>query len=138
MSARIRSKPTTACRVASDKRDCLIANLEECLAIANTAIETNIPLSDLDAWLTLAFRVKGAGVRSLPVTNSVINTVHPDFRRVHLLVQAALRPPAPSEARPSPAPSGQPSATRSTPPRVTASATPTVRSDRPVDVEQVC
>jgi hypothetical protein len=71
-------------------------------AAAKSNITTGIPLADLGAWVTLTQRVKGAQVRSLPFTSSVIDTVNPDFPTIHQLVLDALNPP--SSASPSPTP----------------------------------
>jgi len=62
-------------------------------AIARAAqqnIRTDIALDDLDAWVELAQRVRGASVTSLPFTPDVINTADPDFAKVHALVRRAL------------------------------------------------
>ena len=62
-------------------------------AIARAAqqnIRTDIALDDLDAWVELAQRVRGASVTSLPFTPDVIDTANPDFAKVHALVRRAL------------------------------------------------
>jgi polyisoprenyl-teichoic acid--peptidoglycan teichoic acid transferase len=72
--------------------------------------QTSIPLRDIDAWVTLALRVKKSHVRSLALTDQVINTAHPDFERLHQLVQDALTPPAAAPgAVPTPSCSASPS-----------------------------
>jgi len=84
-------------------------------AIARSAqrnIQTDIGLAQLQAWVQLGQRVQHAAVRSLPFTDQVIDTVHPDFNRVHALVQQALESPATTVAR------------RSTPPTAAATASP--------------
>ena len=101
-------------------------------------LTTSIPLTDLDAWVTLAQRVKHTPVRSLAFTDQVINTAHPDVARMHELVQQALVPPAARPATspaasPAPSPGGSPSAT---PP---ASSSPAASSpDRAQDLTAVC
>ena len=55
---------------------------------------TSIPLSDVDAWVTLAPRVKRGKIPSLAFTDSVINTASPDVQKMHDLVTAAINPPA--------------------------------------------
>jgi polyisoprenyl-teichoic acid--peptidoglycan teichoic acid transferase len=67
-------------------------------------MSTSVPLDDLGSWVTLALRIKNAHIRSLPFTDSVINTVNPDFEKIHALVQQALEPPA-AKSTPSPSPS---------------------------------
>jgi LCP family protein required for cell wall assembly len=102
-------------------------------AIARAAqqnIRTDIALDDLDAWVELARRVQGASVTSLPFTEDVIDTVNPDFSKVHRLVRQTL-------AAASPSPSGSSSAAtpskRSRPSSTGASAT--TAGD---DVRSVC
>jgi LCP family protein required for cell wall assembly len=115
-------------------------NLPAILRAARENIQTDIALSQLDAWVQLAQRIKGSTLRSLPFTNDVINTANPDFDRVHRLVQQALEPPA------TPTPSTSPSAT-STAPRSTPSSRPspspstsrsTPSAAQPADVRAVC
>jgi LCP family protein required for cell wall assembly len=81
-------------------------------AIARAAqrnIRTDIALDDLDAWVELARRVQAATVTSLPFTADVIDTVNPDFPKVHRLVRRALAEP-PSSPPGSPSSSPEPSA----------------------------
>jgi LCP family protein required for cell wall assembly len=106
---------------------------------AKRNIATDIPLPDLQAWVELTMRVKGASVRSLPFTSSVINTGAPDYPLIHRLVNKALR--ANSQAAVGPTPSPDPTATAGTgkkkrSPQATPSATanPNVAQD----VKQVC
>lgn len=62
-------------------------------------VDTSIESKDIDAWVTLALRVKNAKVTSLAFTDAVINTVRPDYDKMHQLVKAAINPPpAPSTA----------------------------------------
>jgi LCP family protein required for cell wall assembly len=106
---------------------------------ARENVRTDIPLADVDAWVTLALRVKDASVRSLPFTSAVLNTANPRFSVVHALVRQALRPPdrGAASGTPSAAPTGRdrgkardrsPSAGRS----------PAEPADRAVEVRQVC
>jgi LCP family protein required for cell wall assembly len=77
-------------------------------------LSTGIAPSQIDAWVELSQRVKGASVTSLPFTNKVISTVNPDIPAVHELVKKALatsvRPKSAASARPSSSasPSGKP------------------------------
>jgi hypothetical protein len=48
------------------------------------------PLSGLEDWVTLLRRVQGAQVRSLVVTDAVIDPARPDLARVRALVAAAI------------------------------------------------
>ena len=74
-------------------------------------LSTGISTSDLQAWVTLSERVKGAKVTSLPFTNQVINTVNPDYAQVHALVDKAIKASdKTTKATPSTTPSPNPSA----------------------------
>jgi len=62
-------------------------------AIARAAqqnIQTDIALDDLDAWVELAQRVRGASVTSLAFTGDLVDTADPDFVKMHTLVREAL------------------------------------------------
>src|SRR3954447_8425796 len=66
-------------------------------------ISTSVNLHDLGSWVTLAQRIKKGHIRSLPFTNSVISTGHPDFEKIRQLVEKALEPPSRSSStKPSP------------------------------------
>jgi hypothetical protein len=81
--------------------------------------------------VTLALRVKAAHVRSLPLTDAVINTVDPDIAKIHRLVRRALHPAdtAPSTPTPSTTAGGSPTPKPSPSPE---------QGGQPVDVNQVC
>src|SRR3954447_993001 len=106
-------------------------NFDKIARAAKDNLSTDISLQDLDAWVTLALRVKQARVRSLTFTDDVIDTAHPDFAAVHSLVRKALR--APSAQQP-PAPTPAPLPTRSSAPRPTGTPVPS----QVLDVDQVC
>jgi LCP family protein required for cell wall assembly len=72
-------------------------------------LQTSIPLKELDAWVTLAVRVKKAKVLSLAFTNKVIDTSNPDIGKMRQLVQDAINPPPPKSATPSPSATKAPS-----------------------------
>jgi polyisoprenyl-teichoic acid--peptidoglycan teichoic acid transferase len=111
-------------------------NLPAILRAAKRNIQTDIALSQLDAWVQLTERVKTASMRSLPFIDGVINTADPNFTRVHQLVQRALQPtatPSPSATADVPATTPSPSRARSATPSPTSSA-----STRPADVRAVC
>jgi anionic cell wall polymer biosynthesis LytR-Cps2A-Psr (LCP) family protein len=104
-------------------------------------LQTSIPLQDLNAWVTLAERVKSSHLRSLAFTDQVINTARPDFDRMHALVRQALvapaNPPSSSASASRPGASGSPSASPSASRSATsARSTPTPPSAQ--DVSQVC
>jgi LCP family protein required for cell wall assembly len=104
-------------------------NFDKIARAAKENISTDISLRDLDAWVTLALRVKKARVESLAFTDEVIDTAHPDFRTIHSLVRKALEE---SSAKPTPTPSAASSGSR-TP----KSMVPTAHRYA-VDVDQVC
>ncbi len=56
-------------------------------------LQTSIPLKDVQAWVTLALRVKKGKVNSLAFTNQVIDTANPNVAKMHQLVQKAINPP---------------------------------------------
>lgn len=62
---------------------------------------TSIQLQDVDAWVTLALRVKKGKITSLAFTNTVINTGNPDVDKMRTLVKKAINPP-PTAATASP------------------------------------
>jgi LCP family protein required for cell wall assembly len=73
---------------------------------AKNNISTGIPQRDLEAWVELSQKVKGASVRSLPFTDEVIsNRANPDFDQIHRLVSKALRPVVTATPTPSIGPS---------------------------------
>jgi LmbE family N-acetylglucosaminyl deacetylase len=94
---------------------------------------TSIPLKDVDAWVALALRVKEAKIASLPFTDTVINTVHPDVDTMHALVKAAINPaPQPGTATTTPTPPT--SRTKKT----TTGSTPTTAATQATDLNTVC
>jgi LCP family protein required for cell wall assembly len=111
-------------------------NFDKIAGAAKDNISTDISVQDLNAWVTLALRIKQAHVRSLPLTDSVINTVDPDIPKIHRLVRRALQTPdttaptATAEPTPSATPSG------SSKPKPSPSATE--QGGQAVDVNQVC
>lgn len=104
---------------------------------AERNIQTDVRASELDAFVELALRVKGASLRSLPFTNEVINTGNPDYDAIHELVQTAIEPPPAPTAPPTAPPTGEPAPE---PPAGEPTAPPTEEPapDEAVDVEQVC
>lgn len=96
-------------------------------ALADTLednVRVDIPEQDLDAWAELVLRIQdGGSIKSLPLTNEVIDVVDPDYMKIHQMVADAINPPEPtsepSTATPStpstPTPSGTPSSSESTP-----------------------
>jgi LCP family protein required for cell wall assembly len=108
-------------------------------------LSTGISTSDLSAWVDLSLRVQGAKVTSLPFTNKVINTVHPDIPAIHRLVSATIRdsnksgttPTATATASPTPTPSVTPT-TKTTKGTKKKPKKPKVDATKAQDVSQVC
>jgi anionic cell wall polymer biosynthesis LytR-Cps2A-Psr (LCP) family protein len=97
---------------------------------AKNNIVTGIKLSDLQAWVELSQRIKGASVKSLPFTDTVINVVHPDFDKIRRLVARAI------------ATSAKPKSTATPNPGASAAGTPVKKKPLSVntaqDVKDVC
>jgi LCP family protein required for cell wall assembly len=70
----------------------LLASYPRLAKVLKDNLQTDVPRSDLSAWVTLIERVQKGGIVSLPFTNDVINTVHPDFGKIRTYVQDALAP----------------------------------------------
>ncbi len=120
-------------RQADPKR--VAFNFDKIAAAAKSNISTDIPLSELDAWVTLTLRVKKGDVRSLPFTDRVINTVHPDYDKIRALVATALDPAAaeaPSTTSPTPKPTRSPSS------KGRGTSTTGTESTTAQDVDAVC
>ena len=104
-------------------------------ALARTAkqnISTDIPTSQLEAWVTLTERVKKAQVRSLPFTDRVIHTWNPDFARIQQLVRDNLDP------RPAATPATGASTAPTPRKKASAPATPSADAGQAQDVKSVC
>jgi len=106
----------------------------EIMATAKDNVITDIPLNDIPAWVTLTEKVKNAKVKSLPFTDAVISTSHPDFDRIRELVQNAINGPE--------APTGSATPGAATPTAKagsgTSAGTPTKSASQAQDVNQVC
>ena len=112
-------------------------------AIARAAqrnIRTDIALGDLDAWVELARRVQAASVTSLPFTDDVVDTVNPDFPKLHRLVRRTLAAASGSTPGSSSGPSSGSSGSSSGAPGGTHSRTPSAGVSRTpaADVRSVC
>jgi LCP family protein required for cell wall assembly len=94
-------------------------------------LSMSIRLDDLGAWVTLAERVQKGSVRSLPFVEGVISTVHPDFDKIHAMVQQALQQPVstPSATKKKRHTTGSPGSTP-------APTTPS--TGQAVDVKEAC
>jgi anionic cell wall polymer biosynthesis LytR-Cps2A-Psr (LCP) family protein len=95
----------------------LLASYPRLAQVLKDNLQTDVPRSDLAAWVTLVERVQRGGIVSLPFTNDVISTVHPDFAAIRQYVAESLNPPA-KAATPAPSPTTTHKAT-TTKPKVT-------------------
>ncbi|MEO7071123.1 MAG: LytR family transcriptional regulator, partial [Nostocoides sp.] len=71
-------------------------------------------------WVELIQRIQKGTIKSLPVTNTVVNVAHPDFAKIRDLVQAAIHP----QPTPTTSPSTTPSPTKTTTPGSTTTTPP--------------
>lgn len=71
----------------------LLQKYPKLASVAKHSISTDVRQQDLEAWVDLVQRIQNGSIRSLPLTNQVISTVHPDFNSIHALVQDALTSP---------------------------------------------
>jgi LCP family protein required for cell wall assembly len=98
----------------------LLANYGELAKALKDNVSVSIPQDDLPAWADLVTRVQKGTIRSLPLTNKVIDVGRPDFDKIHALVRQVISPaPKPS----TPTTSSSPTSRTSTP--STPSSTPT-------------
>jgi LCP family protein required for cell wall assembly len=92
----------------------LALNFPKLARAAKNNMQTDIPQNELQAWVELATRIKGAKVRSLPFDNKVVTSrSDPDYPAIQEMVQNALKPAEKKEK--STTPSTDPSASASTP-----------------------
>jgi LCP family protein required for cell wall assembly len=116
----------------------LALNFSDIAKTLKKNLATGIATSQIDAWVELSQRVKGATVTSLPFTNKVIDTVDPDIPAIHKLVQKAItastEPAATAEPSASPGASPSPSTSPTPKPEKTKEANP----DKAQDLSAVC
>jgi LCP family protein required for cell wall assembly len=107
--------------------------------------QTDIPLNELSAWVTLGMKVKGARVSSFPITPEVYGKyTSPDYNKIHQLVRANLdasvKPKVKASTAPSPSVSSAPTST-STKKKSTSKSPTTSSPSNPLqaqDVKDVC
>jgi LCP family protein required for cell wall assembly len=104
-------------------------------------VSIDIPQSELPAWAELVGTVQDTGsIRSLPITNKVVNVGRPDFGKIRSLVRSAIeteptRTPTPTRSA-TPVPSR--STTSPEPTRPTPSASPSETTDEVQDIAATC
>ncbi|NHA68868.1 LCP family protein [Phycicoccus flavus] len=97
-------------------------------------LSVDIPTDQLPAWVELVDRIQSGGsIRSLPLTDQVVDPGNPSYRKIHRLVRAALRPPAASSPRPDSTASPAPSRTKRP-----ATASPRPDSARGLSLSATC
>jgi LCP family protein required for cell wall assembly len=117
----------------------LALNFPKLARAAKDNMATDIPQNELEAWVELATRIKGAKVRSLPFDNKVVvSRSDPDYPAIQELVQDALKTPEKKE-KAATTPSTEPSSSASTP-ATEKSKKPTEPVDptKAQDVKEVC
>jgi LCP family protein required for cell wall assembly len=116
----------------------LLASYPKLAQVLKDNLQTDVPQSDLSAWVTLVQRVQKGGIVSLPFTNDVINTVNPDFDRIRALVQESLQPPNAATASPSASPSTRPSAQPSKTSRPSSGSAKTPKKVQAESISTTC
>jgi LCP family protein required for cell wall assembly len=100
---------------------------------AKENLSIGIKQEDLQAWVDLTQRIKGASVRSLPFTDQVVaDRSNPDFELIHKLVNKALKP----IVKPTPAPT--PSTNASAAPKKHKKKAKTIDPSKAQDIKDVC
>lgn len=68
----------------------MLLRYPELAKVLKENVSVNIPQSQLSAWVPLIERIQGQGtLRSLALTNTVIDVARPDYRKIHALVANA-------------------------------------------------
>jgi LCP family protein required for cell wall assembly len=81
----------------------MVLNFPKIAKAAKDNLSMGIHQSQLEAWVELAQRIKGASVRSLPFTSDVVeDRTNPDYQQIHELVTKALKPKVKATATPTP------------------------------------
>jgi LCP family protein required for cell wall assembly len=106
----------------------LLANYGELAKALKNNVSVSIPQEDLPAWADLVSRVQQGTIRSLPLTNKVINVGRPDYDKIHALVREAINP-APRTATPSPTTSRTPTPSKTATPSTSTSPTTDTLTD---------
>ncbi|HET8614137.1 MAG TPA: LCP family protein [Actinomycetales bacterium] len=117
----------------------LLQKYPKLASVAKHNISTDVRQQDLEAWVDLVERIQNGTIRSLPLTNQVISTVHPDFEAIHALVQDALHS-SPAAAPTSTATATTPSTTRTSSPNSGGGTRGDEKPDltKPQDFAAVC
>jgi LCP family protein required for cell wall assembly len=82
----------------------LLTQFQELARTTQDIVSTDVPSAVLGDAVDLAFKVKGAGIRSVVFDDTVINPAYPDYDRIRALVQEALAPTPVGATTAAPAP----------------------------------
>jgi LCP family protein required for cell wall assembly len=82
----------------------LLTKFQDLARTTQDIVSTDVPSAVLGDVVDLAFKVKGAGIRSVVFDDTVITPAYPDYDRIRALVQEALDPAPAGTASTSPAP----------------------------------
>jgi len=70
----------------------VVLKFESIAKASEQLIETNVPLSEVDRFISLALKARSQPVRTVSFVPPLINTGHPDIAKIKQTVQAALHP----------------------------------------------
>jgi polyisoprenyl-teichoic acid--peptidoglycan teichoic acid transferase len=112
----------------------LLAQYAELAKVLKENIRTDVQQADLKAWIVLVQRMQKGSITSLPFTNSVIDTVDPDFPAIRQYVAQSLTPQAPTTPT-TKAPTGGSGAKKPKPTPTDGSETDSTKAQ---DINAVC
>ncbi len=113
----------------------MLARYPRIAKAVSDSVSSDVPTDELPAWVDLAKRIQdGGSIRSLPLTDEVVDPAHPDYQRIHRLVRTALEPPA----TPTPSPTATATATTTPTASPSTSATPTTDPLVAEDLSRTC
>lgn len=99
-------------------------------------ISVDIAQDELPAFVELVNRIQDTGtIRSLPITNKVVDVANPDYEKIHRLVREAIAP----QPKVTPKPSSTPSPSSTPAPSDGSSPSPSVTPDDTLsDLSEIC
>lgn len=71
----------------------LLANYASLAKVLKQNVDVDIAQADLPAWVDLVQRIQGGTIRSLPITDQIVNVNNPDYAKIRALVKTAISPP---------------------------------------------
>jgi anionic cell wall polymer biosynthesis LytR-Cps2A-Psr (LCP) family protein len=119
----------------------MLANYGKLATAVKDNVSVDIPAHDLPAWVELIQRMQQGELRSLPITNKVVDVTDPDFAALRAMVRKATAP-APATSAPSTTatstPSKSPGSSTSTGTPSSATSTPTTADDSVSSLAAAC